>query len=375
MQGIYKIINRVNGKYYVGSAIDFDARWWTHRDALLKGDHSNIYLQSAWNKYGEEGFSFEISEEVNGDRAQLLEVEQKYLDKGFEAEEVYNLSPYAAGGCGQRSEKTKQKISSTMKGMGLVPWNKGMRVDLVPADVRRRIGIVNRENSKGNESHAKPYPAFYNVFTEETIPAGANLSKLCRECNLNGANMGNVRKGVVLETRDGWRLLSSIGVVRTKPPGMKGQKHTEETKQLLREKALEWHGTHESRNKGKKLSEEHRRNVSIGLYKYYETHEGYMKGKKQTAKSNEKRRQVLLGREVSEETRAKLREVGAKVYPAFFNDRTYKFIPAGRNLGQMCTEYQFSYGVMYAIKRGLSCQTRDGWQLATPKEIEEHGTS
>lgn len=375
MQGIYKIINKANGKYYVGSAIDFDARWWTHRDALLKGNHSNVYLQGAWDKYGEEAFSFEISEEVNGDRAQLLEVEQKHLDKGFGAEEVYNLSPYAAGGCGPRSEKTKQKISSTMKGMGLVPWNKGMKVDFVPADVRRRTGIANRENSKGNESHAKPYPAFYNVFTKETIPAGVNLGKLCREHNLNGANMSNVKRGFVLETRDGWRLLSSIGVVRAKSPGMKGQHHTKETKRLLREKALEWYKAHEHPNKGKKLSEEQCQNVSIGLYKYYETHEGHMKGKKHTAESNEKRRQAILGRVVSEETRAKLREAGAKAYPAFFNDRTYKFLPAGRNLEQMCTEYQFSYGVMHAIKRGLSRQTRGGWRLATPKEIEEYGTS
>jgi len=35
VQGIYKIINKNNGKYYVGSSVDIKERWNEHRRNLL----------------------------------------------------------------------------------------------------------------------------------------------------------------------------------------------------------------------------------------------------------------------------------------------------------------------------------------------------
>jgi len=371
MQGVYRIRNKINDKRYVGSAQDFDERWEIHREELQKGVHNNPYLQSAWNRHGEENFVFEIEEEVKGSRKDAFDREQVYLDEGFELGNLYNLSPYAVGGCGPRSEETKQAIGSTMKGMGLIPWNKGISVDTVPPDIRRRIGIANRENSKGNDSHAKPYPAFYNVHTGVVISAGINLAKMCREYGL--INMSGIASGAVLETKDGWRLVSSKGKVRTKPPGMKGMTHTEETKQELREKSLEYYKTHDNAYKGKKLPEEHRINAITGLLKYYEMHDGPMKGKHQSDETKAKIGRASLGREVSEETRAILREAGSKLYPAFFNIKTEQFIPTGKNLKQMCTERQLSYGKMYAMMSRTTSQTRDGWHLATPEEIQQYG--
>ena len=56
--GIYEIVNTVNGKRYIGSAVDFLARWALHRHDLRKGKHHSRRLQNAWNKYGEEAFAF-----------------------------------------------------------------------------------------------------------------------------------------------------------------------------------------------------------------------------------------------------------------------------------------------------------------------------
>lgn len=63
--GIYKIINQIDGKYYVGSSNNIEGnRWPYHKYHLRKGDHYNNHLQNAWNKYGESCFEFVIVNEV-----------------------------------------------------------------------------------------------------------------------------------------------------------------------------------------------------------------------------------------------------------------------------------------------------------------------
>ena len=58
--GIYKITNTVNGKIYIGSAVDLSRRKRDHFWSLRKGTHCNAYLQKSFNKYGENNFSFEV---------------------------------------------------------------------------------------------------------------------------------------------------------------------------------------------------------------------------------------------------------------------------------------------------------------------------
>ena len=65
ISGIYKIINKVNGKYYVGSTTQLytsRSRWNNHKQALIRGNHRNSHLQNAWNKYGPDAFEFIIIE-------------------------------------------------------------------------------------------------------------------------------------------------------------------------------------------------------------------------------------------------------------------------------------------------------------------------
>lgn len=58
--GIYCITNIENGKLYIGQAHSIKHRFSTHRSELRGGYHHNNHLQNAWNKYGEDSFSFEI---------------------------------------------------------------------------------------------------------------------------------------------------------------------------------------------------------------------------------------------------------------------------------------------------------------------------
>lgn len=76
--GIYKIVNKTNGIFYVGSSKNIQYRWNRHKKLLRQGVHTNDYLQNAWNKYGEDCFDFIIVETV--DPQSLLIVEQRYLD-------------------------------------------------------------------------------------------------------------------------------------------------------------------------------------------------------------------------------------------------------------------------------------------------------
>lgn len=100
VSGIYKIVNRVNGKYYVGSSRDILSRrlgrFDRHQRLLKRGNHFNDYLQRAWNKYGEHAFQFIIVERVSPEG--LFDVEQKYLDAAQkEPNKCYNLNFCADG--------------------------------------------------------------------------------------------------------------------------------------------------------------------------------------------------------------------------------------------------------------------------------------
>lgn len=60
VSGIYKIVNKVNGKYYIGSSRNVNKRISEHLSELSNKKHCNKKLQNAYNKYGEEIFKFEI---------------------------------------------------------------------------------------------------------------------------------------------------------------------------------------------------------------------------------------------------------------------------------------------------------------------------
>ena len=89
-RGIYKIINVVNNKFYVGSAVDFKRRKTRHFSELRTGKHNNRHLQAAWDKYGEQAFVFVVVEELPDD-AELLAAENVWLKEHVGKEHCYNL--------------------------------------------------------------------------------------------------------------------------------------------------------------------------------------------------------------------------------------------------------------------------------------------
>lgn len=122
--GIYIIINKENGKQYVGSAMDVNSRWIRHRSLMRKGKHFNPILQNVWNSSGEDIFEFAVIEEC--DIGHLIEREQYYLDT---LEPEYNIATVANAPMSGRTHsiETRKKLSKISKGhIASDEWKKNM---------------------------------------------------------------------------------------------------------------------------------------------------------------------------------------------------------------------------------------------------------
>jgi group I intron endonuclease len=86
---IYKIINLVNDKFYVGSTINKKTRFRQHRRLLRQSRHHCKHLQAAWNLYGESKFTFEVVEFVDSS-LDLAGVEDTYLAEHVGKDHCYN---------------------------------------------------------------------------------------------------------------------------------------------------------------------------------------------------------------------------------------------------------------------------------------------
>lgn len=105
--GIYKITNRENGKFYVGSSVNIKARWGKHLSALRLGTHKNAHLQAAFRKSGEAAFIFDVLEVCH--QGELLKREQHYLDS---MKPGYNILQIAGNSTGYRhGQEAKLKMS------------------------------------------------------------------------------------------------------------------------------------------------------------------------------------------------------------------------------------------------------------------------
>ena len=115
--GIYIIENKVNGHFYIGSSKSLSVRINDHKSSLRCNKHSNNHLQKAYNKYGQEHFSFNIV--VYCSERHRIFYEQRFLDKYWDnGVSCYNIAKIADSPMsGKRhSSETKAKLSAKGKG-------------------------------------------------------------------------------------------------------------------------------------------------------------------------------------------------------------------------------------------------------------------
>ena len=120
-KGIYSITNTTNGKMYIGSTWkSFGWRYKQHTTKLRQGKHHCSHMQRAWEKYGGNGFLFEILEIIK-DRSLLLEKERFYIEKynsyknGYNENPNPNLSPMFNDSSRLKSSTTHKKLWDNLK--------------------------------------------------------------------------------------------------------------------------------------------------------------------------------------------------------------------------------------------------------------------
>ncbi len=129
--GVYRIVNSITGRQYIGSSINIRYRKFRHFRDLRLGIHSNRFLQREFNKYGETGFLFETL--LYCDPEDCVLYEQMVMDALIPE---LNLKPLATNGLGQKrsdefreqcrlrmtgkhilhTQETREKISASLKG-------------------------------------------------------------------------------------------------------------------------------------------------------------------------------------------------------------------------------------------------------------------
>ena len=113
--GIYTITNLVDGKIYVGCAINFIKRWVVHKRDLKTKNHKNYYLQHSVDKYGIENFLFEVLVECE---EEYLYSEENYWCNMLDSHNKtrgYNIQPTHPYGKPGHSIETREKMRTSMK--------------------------------------------------------------------------------------------------------------------------------------------------------------------------------------------------------------------------------------------------------------------
>jgi group I intron endonuclease len=169
MTGIYLIKNMLSGKFYIGSAVSMEKRFYEHRWALERNRHNNIHLQRAWSKDGKDNIIFEKYLECS--KEDLILYEQLILDSSifsFGRENIYNISPTAGSTLGRlHSKETKIKIGIKSKGrwsgkhhteetkekirLGNIGKNKGKKASI---ETRKKMSEY-RKGRKFSEEHKR----------------------------------------------------------------------------------------------------------------------------------------------------------------------------------------------------------------------------
>jgi len=225
--GIYNIVNRINGKIYIGSSTNIDdntakSRWYKHKNALRNNRHKNEHLQNAWNKYGETNFTIRTIEETSEN--DLLKVEQQHLTVAkFQPNKYYNISFVAERP--EMNKETRKRISKALTGKklskdhirkmslslkGRVSPNKGLPM----SDKQKRKCSIAHKGKKQSEKHKKNAAKLRAKNYIFLSPKGKlvyihNLSKFCKIHKLSGSHMCQLAKGnPKYKSHKKWRSVS-----------------------------------------------------------------------------------------------------------------------------------------------------------------------
>jgi len=165
---VYAIENAVNGRRYIGSTTNYKSRWHSHRSTLRRGKHHSFILQKAWNKYGEEAFTFKLL--LVCDKAHRIDYENRLMP--LQAYNVMRTAKEAlVRGGWTHSDEFKQKMSVRHKGKALTAEH---RLKLSALHKGRIRNAAFKEKAKVRQTGVNPSVATRNKLSLATIAARAH---------------------------------------------------------------------------------------------------------------------------------------------------------------------------------------------------------
>ena len=181
--GIYLIKNILDDKVYIGSSINLKSREYKHFWMLRKGIHDNNYLQSSYNKFGEENFKFEILE--NCEQGLLVEKENHYIEKykSIQSEFGYNLAKVTDLRRNNLNDVVKKNLSKhNLNKNG--NFNKFSLIEIETGKINEFDNLVDAANYLIENGFTKGKKSYVRM----------KLSSSLRGIKLNNGHKGSIRK-------------------------------------------------------------------------------------------------------------------------------------------------------------------------------------
>lgn len=212
---IYWIINKINGKKYIGQTIhSLEKRWQGHCWECNKKLHGMI-ISKAISKYGKDSFEIELLQECSS-MDELNKMEQKWIKK------VRTLAPHGynlkeGGENGRLSDETKMKISKSNTGRKASPETiKKLSLSHLghkhTEETKKKLSNFFKGKPQNPEHVIKRIKAMELVVAKTYClknPNGIfvtiyNMNKFCKENNLLPSKMNQVASGKV-KSHKGWK--------------------------------------------------------------------------------------------------------------------------------------------------------------------------
>lgn len=128
---IYQIKNEENGKLYIGSTKDSSRRFYEHKYDLQRQMHHAAHLQKAWNKYGEQSFTYSILEETEIELRFKRERFWILTERTLNPDYGYNTVLPDENGGYYKTDEMKEKISQGVVNKLLEQRGRVVLIDLV----------------------------------------------------------------------------------------------------------------------------------------------------------------------------------------------------------------------------------------------------
>ncbi len=239
VSGIYSITNVENNRFYIGSSIDLNQRYYTHFSNLKKGKHHSYKIQKDYNSFGKDAFVYDVLEVCEKVKEVLITREQFYLDF---YDPYYNVLKKADSSMGsKRTDEYKKRMSDMFKGK---KWTEEAKAKYSKTMSGRKWSLNKRESMKGKSNFiGKDNNGTNNGFygknhTEEFKKRMSNLKK-------TDPYLKDIAKNNML------KYVDKMNGLRGEFNPMYGKKHSKESLDKMR-----------AYRTGKSLSEETKRKIS-----------------------------------------------------------------------------------------------------------------